>query len=805
MNTRDWARLYLRLREHPIPVAPHQKNPVADGWEAREFRAEDFPFEGGNIGLRGDTFRGALDCDFALDDPARFNRSKQVLDMLLTAGGVPPKLSRARKGFTGHFRSTVPLKSTDFRHLHIQLIGPGRQTIVEPSVADGIPRRWEGSVEPWDLPEVDGDRLVTVLRVTDTLMPMWEQDGKRHDCALGLRKFVREHTLDIGIGRAALHLLHLLVPSGGFEDHLRVFEQEQASGKEYSTLDKAVYRALLSVLKGRAALVKDAKPVSEHAVYVADVMKRFSFATMKDTGELYALDAGVYRPNAESLIRAEVEMVLFEEEDSAKKTLVEEVVDAVRRRTYIDRSEFNPPGKLCLLNGVLDISNLEFGPHSRPDRFTRQLPVGYDPSAACPTWLQVLETLLPDPRNREIVQRLFGACLEAGNPHQVAFMAYGPGNNGKSTVLGTLGELLGRENIATETLQTLSENRFAAGRLWDKLANVCADIPASIIRYTGTFKELTGGDWMRGEEKFRPAFNFVNPAKLVFSANALPEVNDKTVAFWRRWVLIPFDVDLTGREDRALPVKLRAELPGILNWALQGLREFRAAGSFGSDTSADSLMEEWKRRSDPLYWFLEECVTDDPLGTVTKEDFYSRYGLFCLEKNLRGGTRNQVGERLRELRPAVKQEHPTIDGKRVWTWAGLAWKETALEYVPNGEGPVPSVPSVPGDQRGMDRTSGTEGILLGEASNEGTAASAKPATNLESQGPTSRVQGVHVVGPAQPNLDCERCFQRPSWRVGFPGDAWLHGLCLAHVREFGINPEDAGSARQKPSAQEDPS
>ena len=74
MNVQEWAALYTRLGEHPIPILPNTKKPFTDGWESKDFKPEDFD-PNGNIGLRGGPFRGMLDCDLPLDDPARFHRS----------------------------------------------------------------------------------------------------------------------------------------------------------------------------------------------------------------------------------------------------------------------------------------------------------------------------------------------------------------------------------------------------------------------------------------------------------------------------------------------------------------------------------------------------------------------------------------------------------------------------------------------------------------------------------------------------------------------------------------------------------
>jgi len=287
-------------------------------------------------------------------------------------------------------------------------------------------------------------------------------------------------------------------------------------------------------------------------------------------------------------------------------------------------------------------------------------------------------------------------------------MFVGPGDNGKSTLLQVLSELLGSDAIATETFQTLTDNRFAAARLWDKLANICADIPASAVRYTGTFKMLTGGDLLRGEHKFREAFDFRNPAKLIFSANELPQVNDKTFAFWRRWILIAFTEDFAGREDRDLAEKLRSELPGILNWALEGLRELRTARGFDVDGIADALKEEWKRRADSLYWFVSECVGPSTYGWVSTSDFYRLYAEFAEANGASAKTKDSVGKELPNLIPQARKTRGSGEG-RPWGWSGLEISRAYLDSLgQNGQlgqrtdGNGGYVQAVPGVQGSLD-------------------------------------------------------------------------------------------------------
>lgn len=454
---------------------------------------------------------------------------------------------------------------------------------------------------------------------------------------------------------------------------------------------------------------EDASIDLDHTYLVERLMDEFTFVTMTDTQEVYVYGDGVYRPGAESLVGKRIEEMFRARDESAKHHLVNEVVHAIRRRTYRRREEFNPAGKICLENGILDVDTLTVGPHDAEALFTIRLPIAYDPVARCPRFDKFLCETLPDEDSRKVVQEMAGYCFERGQPLQKAFMFVGGGNNGKSTLLGVLKDLLGLENIATETLQRLSDNRFAAANLWGRLANICADVPSTAVRYTGVFKMLTGGDALDGERKFQHAFSFINHAKLIFSCNELPEVSEKTIAFWRRWVVIRFPIDFTGREDRRLPEKLRTELSGILNWSIDGLKTLRKEGDFPRSAGTDSIMEEWRKRADSLYWFITERVTKDRNGWVLKDDLYQAYVAFTEENDVRTRSREHVGRELPNHIPSVRSERRRIDGKMPHGWSGITL------FLDEARGPedsqrtlsVPGVPGVPGyvasgEKRGDD-------------------------------------------------------------------------------------------------------
>lgn len=447
----------------------------------------------------------------------------------------------------------------------------------------------------------------------------------------------------------------------------------------------------------------------DRAAFVERVMLDHRFLATRDNDDLFVYRDGSYSPKARTCIREWVEERFRERGETSSTAFTTEVIGGVTRRCYAERETFNPKGKLCLENGILDLETLTVSPHDPGVPFTYRMPVSYGPKATCPTFERFISEVIPKEEEREKVRRLFGYCLEPGNPYQTAFLAVGDGNNGKTTAWCLLRDLLGPESVSSETLQSLCEGRFGTYSLWGKLANICTDIPASPIRYTGTFKMLTGGeDSVRAERKFADAFFFTNPAKLVFSANDLPPIeNDRSYAFWRRWVTIEFPVDLTGKEDRDLPEKLRAELSGVLNWALEGLRRLREEGGF--PTTPGGLKEEWRRRSEPLYWFVSEQVEVDPNAETTKEDFYQAYAEFVTDRNLSPLAPERVGSLLPKYVPTIRTVRHRSGSKFERFWAGVRLR-------PNREPPdTPSTPST-----ATPPVSGVSSVLGGSPLSQGS-------------------------------------------------------------------------------------
>lgn len=429
------------------------------------------------------------------------------------------------------------------------------------------------------------------------------------------------------------------------------------------------------------------------AAFVEAAMATFALAALQDNEELLIYRDGQYVTGAQPILKGWIEAQFRARGKTASSGFVGETLAASARRTYVARKEFNPLGFVCLANGILDLTdpaNPVLRPHDPNVRFTAKIPVAYDPAASCPTFDQFLVEVLPIAADRAEVRKMFGYSLVPGNRLQIAFMFIGEGANGKSTLLGVLCAMLGEDNVSAETLQSLVANRFATAKLWGKRANICADIPANPLPFTGTLKTLTGGDMARAENKFGHPFYFVNDAKLIFSANELPEVNDRTRAFWRRWFMVRFTETFIGREDRKLPHRLKAELPGILNFSLLGLADLAEDGEFKPTQTSEALALEWKQRADPVYWFVSTTVEKDPGSWVTKEDLYEAYVQFCETHGASPRKPEVFGKLLPSHAAWARTERRTIAGKgSVRGWLGVRLRPE-LDAIESGQSPAPA-------------------------------------------------------------------------------------------------------------------
>jgi putative DNA primase/helicase len=397
--------------------------------------------------------------------------------------------------------------------------------------------------------------------------------------------------------------------------------------------------------------------------------------------QLWVYREGVYLPCGEATLRTDAQVLLG---DERHERYLEETLRYVEVAARLE--DESPPDcqYINVRNGRLDWATGSLEPHTPACFTTVQLPIEYDPSALCPAFDDYLHTTF-DAEVLPLIEEILGWCLLPDRRFEQAVILTGEGENGKSVFLDLVGYLLGEENLANVALQDLEENRFRAAELYGKLANVFADLDARGLQSSSMFKTLTTGDFVTAERKHAQPFRFRSYAKLLFSANKLPSSRDRTHAFYRRWLIIPFTRTFDGgvgnpKPDKGLRGKLKEELPGIFNRALRGLERLALNEAFTQPKSVVEAKQAYIRSNDNVRVFVAECVLAEQDETIIKKDFYQVYERWC----------DRYGERAvsqKALKDALKQAVPSLDEWREtatdpWSWLGMKWSPDAANYHP---------------------------------------------------------------------------------------------------------------------------
>ena len=272
---------------------------------------------------------------------------------------------------------------------------------------------------------------------------------------------------------------------------------------------------------------------------------------VKSTGLLYRYKDGRYIPDGNQL-----ETIIHQKYPNIKSKDVTEVMTKIKQLNPANMTDLLPDlnqTSMNLKNGWVDFNSdpLDKGflqPHDPYNPSIIQLNVDYDPSKQCPGIYKFLNDILP-PHDIQEILKWMAYSFVPGNQHQQALMCPGGGSNGKSTLFSLWQHLLGSENFSTRSLHDLEEKQFATYDLYGSLVNFGSEISSrAIAKKDGMFKAITGGDSVTIEPKHQNTFKMIALCILVFSANKLPFLNDRTYGNLRRWVYIPFDQTLKGED-----------------------------------------------------------------------------------------------------------------------------------------------------------------------------------------------------------------------------------------------------------------
>ena len=333
-----------------------------------------------------------------------------------------------------------------------------------------------------------------------------------------------------------------------------------------------------------------------------------------------------------------------------------------------DEKGFNKNHNLMnFKNGVLNLNDMNFMEHSPKFRSSIQLPYSYNKEAKCPRFMEFLsEIFLGDKEMIDVIQEIMGYCISCDNEAQKFFIFYGQGSNGKSVLCELLRELAGRENCSSLSIKDLGQ-RFSVADLEGKPLNLSTENESANGRaYNSQYiKAISGGDFIKAEKKMKDVYTFQPFCKLIFSANNYPKFNDYSFGFYRRIMVIPFEATFdkeSGTADVHLLDKLQAELPGILNFALEGLMRLRKNGYvFSRAAKIENSLKWYRQAMNPYRAFFDEYITftKNDRNRIKCSDVWKRFCEWAAENGQAESRYVSANKFWSELKKAV----PELSGR----------------------------------------------------------------------------------------------------------------------------------------------
>ncbi len=384
---------------------------------------------------------------------------------------------------------------------------------------------------------------------------------------------------------------------------------------------------------------------------------------IKINNQLHIYKNGIY---ISGLAEIEAEMIQhIPGLNRAKRTEVLAYLDILIR----ENSKAEDANLIAFENGLYNIVDDSFVEFTPEHIITNKIRWKYNPEAYSELADKTLNKIAcNDPQIRALLEEAIGYCFYRRNELGKAFILTGDKSNGKSTFLSMVQCLLGDENISSLDLKELGD-RFKTAEMFGKLANIGDDIGDEFIANPAIFKKLVTGERVSAERKGQNPFEFNNYSKLLFSANNIPRIKDKTGAVQRRLTIIPFDARFSADDPDFNPyikhlLKTDEVMEYLINLGIAGLKRVLLNRKFTGSTKVQKAMDEYEENNNPIIGFFRECedeefqIENEPTNVV-----YKRYQEYCLANSLQPMSNIEFSKQVNRILN-MRVENKWLNGKK---------------------------------------------------------------------------------------------------------------------------------------------
>jgi putative DNA primase/helicase len=361
---------------------------------------------------------------------------------------------------------------------------------------------------------------------------------------------------------------------------------------------------------------------------------------VKINGQLHIYKDGIYTNGYK-----EIESDMIQYIPNLKKMQRREVLDYME--LIVEEKEQSDANLIAFNNGIYDLVTGELKPFSTDIVITNKIPWDYNPDAYFELADKTLNKLAcDDAAIRVLLEECIGYCFYRRNELGKAFILTGDKNNGKSTFLDIVKTILGDKNISALDLKELGD-RFNTSMMFGKMANIGDDIGDDFLQgsQVSIFKKIVTGNRIKAERKGQDPFEFNPFIKLLFSANDIPRMKDKTGAVLRRLVIIPFNarfskylpdgVTIDPDFDPFIKYKLiqKESIEYLIKLGVEGLKRVITNNEFTKSEKVQGQLDEYEEENNPIIAFIADCGVD-MIENEPTADVYKRYQVFCAENSM---------------------------------------------------------------------------------------------------------------------------------------------------------------------------
>jgi putative DNA primase/helicase len=292
----------------------------------------------------------------------------------------------------------------------------------------------------------------------------------------------------------------------------------------------------------------------------------------------------------------------------------------------------------------------------------------------------VIDSLLESWVGKEkiiLLKEIIAYCLIPDYPLARLFFLLGEGANGKTTYQNLIERFLGNSNCCTTTVRTLISSRFESTKLYKKLLCIISESQLTELNETDILKSLSGGGKIRYEFKGKEGFEDFNYAKVIISANTMPDTKDKTNGWYRRLIMIDFNNVFSIDKDILLSIP-ENEYDALATQCTAIIRELINRGTFTNEGTTEEKAQRFEEYANPLDKFLKEKTIEDFNGTIFKWKFKEELETWCKNNKCRKFSDREINNKMKEKGCGEiykLTEFPESEMPKQWrAWTKISWK-----------------------------------------------------------------------------------------------------------------------------------